>query len=383
MVSLVRRGQAQRAVARRFGVPVSTVQHWVRRARAQPLAAVDFCDQRGGPARPANRTPAPIERRVLAARAALQAGALGFVGAQAIADTLRGALGQKLPSVRTIGRILQRHGVLDRHARRRQSAPPPGWYLPAVAAQRAELESFDVIEDLRLEGGPLLSVLTARALWGPRAAAWPQERCGAAEIIAALLAHWRAQGLPDYAQFDNDTRFQGGHNHPDVFGRVVRLCLQLGVVPVFAPPAEHGFQNLIESFNALWQAKVWARFHHADLPALRALNERFLLAWHRRHARQEPLTRRRKFPARFGLDWQAPLRGLLIYLRRCDERGRVRLLGRRFEVDAQWPHRLVRAEVDLEAHVLRFYRLRRKDPADQSLIATQPYHPPQRRFLTT
>ena len=33
-----------------------------------------------------------------------------------------------------------------------------------------------------------------------------------------------------------------------------------------------------------------------------------------------------------------------------------------------WVHRLVRAEVDLTAGTIRFYRLRRREPGDQPLI---------------
>jgi hypothetical protein len=54
---------------------------------------------------------------------------------------------------------------------------------------------------------------------------------------AALVAHGRELGLPAYAQFDNDTVFQGAHQYPDTIGRVARLCLSLHVVPMFAPPA--------------------------------------------------------------------------------------------------------------------------------------------------
>ena len=55
----------------------------------------------------------------------------------------------------------------------------------------------------------------------------------------------------------HDTRFQGPHAQPDAIGTVVKFCLSLGVVPVFAPPREHGMQNAIESFNGRWQANVW------------------------------------------------------------------------------------------------------------------------------
>jgi len=42
--------------------------------------------------------------------------------------------------------------------------------------------------------------------------------------------------MPDYAQFDNGTVFQGPHQYPDAVGSATRMCLLLGVVPVFALP---------------------------------------------------------------------------------------------------------------------------------------------------
>jgi len=55
-------------------------------------------------------------------------------------------------------------------------------------------------------------------------------------------------------------------------------------------------------------------------------------------------------------------------VRRTDAEGRAEVLGRAFEVDRSWAHRLVRAEVDLDAGKIRFYRLRRREPGDQPLI---------------
>ena len=57
-----------------------------------------------------------------------------------------------------------------------------------------------------------------------------------------------------------------------------------------------------------------------------------------------------------------------MYVRRTDATGRAEVLGRSFEVDVRWVHRLVRAEVDLKAGTIRFYRLRRREPGDQPLI---------------
>lgn len=53
------------------------------------------------------------------------------------------------------------------------------------------------------------------------------------------------------------------------------------------------------------------------------------------------------------------------------------------EVDPQWVHRLVRAEVDLAAHQIRCYRLRRLAPQEQPLLKTFRYKFPNKRFHPT
>ena len=172
---------------------------------------------------------------------------LGEFGARAIRDALEARGLRPVPAVRTINRILDRRGALDGRRRVRRPAPPPGWYLPDVAARRAELDSFDIVEGLVIKGGPQVEVLNAISLHGGLVASWPMAASVTAKAaVEALIEHWRAVGLPGYAQFDNDTIFQGPHQHTDVVGRVMRLCLSLGVVPVFVPPREPGFQAAIE-----------------------------------------------------------------------------------------------------------------------------------------
>ena len=151
-----------------------------------------------------------------------------------------------------------------------------------MAARDAEIDSFDVVAGLVIEGGPQVEVLTGIAVQGGLVAAWPMLAVTALATVDALVEHWRTWGLPAFAQFDHDTRFQGPHQHPDAVGRVIRLCLALDVVPVFAPPREMGFQAAIEGFNAQWQANVWARFHHASLPDLQGRSARYIAAHHRR-----------------------------------------------------------------------------------------------------
>jgi hypothetical protein len=382
MVAAVRRGTPLRAVARAFRVHLRTVQRWVERAAGKRLDRVDWSDRPAGPRQALRRTAREVEDLVLTVRRELRASSdLGEFGAAAIHRELVARKVAPVPSVRTINRILARRGALDARHRVRHKPPPRGWYLPDVAAKQLELDQFDAIEGLRIKDGPEVEVFTAIALHSGLIAVWPGESVSAASVRTCLVEHWRAVGLPGYAQFDNDTRFQGPHQHADVISSVMRLCLSLGVVPVFAPPRESGFQAAIESLNGRWQAKVWARFQHESLPALQAQSAKYVAASRARGAvRLEGAPARRPFPAAWHLDLQAHPHGRIVFLRRTTEQGTVQVLGHTFVVDALWPHRLVRCDVDLDAAVIRFYRLRRREPDDQPLLGEVPYVLPQRRF---
>ena len=324
-----------------------------------------------------------MEDRILAVRKELREfSVLGEYSACAIRDELvyRGV--DSVPSIRTIGLILHRRGALDKSRRIRRPPPPKGWYLPAVARCEAELDSFDVVQGLVIEGGIDVQVLNGISLHGRLAASWPLSAITAKVTVEKLTTHWQECGLPGYVQFDNDTRFQGAHQHKDSFSRVMRLCLSLKVVPVFAPVYEHGFQAAVESYNGLWQAKVWSRFHHHDIPQLQGRSQLYVKAHRARTSgRRELAPARNEFPGAWELDLQAPLRGRVIFLRRTDAAGNVHLLGRRFSVSNVWLYRLVRCEVNLDEHKISFFTLRRSKPKDHDLVKTIYYTPPTRSFI--
>jgi hypothetical protein len=381
MVAAVRRGQSLRAVAQQFGVGVATVAYWVERAEGQRLDRVDFADRSRAPQQ-TRRTARALEDRVLQARKELAQSDLGAIGAGAIRQALVDQGVAQVPSVRTINRILDRRGALDGTHRTRRPPPPTGWYLPDVAAGRAELDSIDIVEGLVLKDGPHVEVLNAVSLHGGLPASWPVESPVTSErTVAALVEHWRAAGLPGYAQFDNDMIFHGTHRYPDALGRVLRLCLSLGVVPVLVPPRETGFQAMIESYNGWWQAKVWSRFQHDNLADLQGHSQRYVAALRRqRAARIEAGPDRRAFPAGWELNLRKRPVGRLVYLRRSNPGSEVTVLGKPWPLGQVWPNRLVRCEVNLDTDKIRFFTLRRKEPTSQPLILEADYRLPNRGF---
>jgi len=382
MVAAIRQHQTIRAVARRFGVSTSTVLYWVERAKGQRLDRVDWHDRSRVPHH-TRRTEVGLEDEVLHVRRQLQRDSdLGACGAVVIQQALREQGHTHLPSVRTINRILRRRGALDGRIRVRRPPPPRGWYLPDLAKARAELDSFDIVEGLVIKDGPQVEILNGVSLHGGLPMSWPVVAPVTAKmVVTSMLEHWREVGLPRYAQFDNDMIFQGTHRYPDALGRVIRTCLSLGVVPVFVPPREMGFQAAMESYNGWWQARVWLRFEHATVEGLCDRSGRHVTALRQHWAAQiEAAPARRPFPVGWKLDLQARPQGRLIYLRRTDGQGGVEVLGQRWQVPGTWPHRLVRVEVDLSHDRLRFYTLRRREPKNQPRVLEVPYQLPKRRF---
>lgn len=381
MVRRVRAKESLRSVAKRFEVSLSHVQRWVARAARERLDRVDWSDRPAGCGVPSNRAKPRIEKFVLALRRELKdKSALGEYGAAAIRVEMLRRGHASVPSLRTIGRILVRRGALGGRERRRHPPPPRGWYLPRLAAGKAELESFDIVDTLPIKGQGTVEVLNCVSLLGGLVGSWPLRRITSKAAVVAILEHWQDKGLPVYAQFDNDTVFQGAHQFADTMGRVIRLCLALGVTPVFAPPQENGFQASIENYNGLWQKKVYARFRHRSLEELQSRSNDYIAARRHRDADRIDAVARRAFPNRFVLDLQAPLRGTVIFLRRASPNGVVTVLGHKYDVGMDWAHKLVRAEVDLDRDRIRLFGLRRKDPTRQPLLASVRYKMPHKPF---
>ena len=331
---------------------------------------VDWSDRPGGNPDPV-RTSAAHEAAILALREWLrQHCPLGECGAAAIRRRLLAAE-KPAPCERTIARILARHGV-TRLQRQRRPAPPPGWYLPTLAAAQAELDSFDFVEGLAFRGGSHFDALTAISLWGslssasilPGGAKGPRTR----QLIAT---HWRKWGLPGYVQFDNDPIFQGSHGHPAHLGRIVHFCLCLGVIPIFTPPREQGFQNKLESFNAYWQQKVWQRRHFRNHGQLARYNAAFLRAHQAKHAsRRDAAPSRTAFPSVLP---RVPSADRVIFLRRADHSATASLCGQSFRLPHSHAHRLVRCEWHRRTKQLFVFALHRRHPHDQQLLRQLPW----------
>lgn len=283
------------------------------------------------------------------------------------------------PHPRTIERALGRIGCLDKSKRTRRKPPPSGWYLPPLRTASRELDSFDTVEGLRIAGGPFVEVFNGISLHGCLALSEPvAETVKTDDVLRFLVRHWRTYGLPAYAQFDNAPIFSGSPKARGISGRVARLCLALGVTPVYAPPYEFGFQAQIEAYNGQWQEKVWSRFVHAELSRLRQRSRSYVQARNARAKRRiAEAPSRQVFPDGFSFPSGRATNGIVIFIRRLTDEGRVALLNKTFTVCMDWANRLCRCEYDLEKEQFSFYQLRRKAPEHQPLLAQINYAAPE------
>ena len=371
----VRRGQSLRQVAEQFHVGKSTVERWCKRAEGQRLDRVDWNDRPAGTPMPANRVAAEVEQCVLMLRKQLKDNrSLGEHGADAILREMQQRECPVLPSRATVNRILKRHGQIDGRQRKRFKPPPAGWYLKPLAKKIAELDQFDYIEDLYITGGKIFQVLNAISLHGGLVGSWPMMRMTSENTVQKLVEFWSDFGLPDYAQFDNATIFQGSR-WPDSLGKVVRCCLSLGVTPVFVPPRETGFQASVESYNGRWERGVWKRFRFENLAGVQRQSEQYVDAVRTKNQeRYDASPTRWQVPKEWTLNYATRPKGKVIFIRRTTNEECVEVMGHHWLVPGAGTHKLVRADVDLTKNSIAFYRLRRREPNVHELIATADYH---------
>ena len=289
-IDLLRRGTRFAATAAAVGRGQAWLAKWWARYRREGRGGLR--DRSRAPRRVRRRTAPRLVALVLRIRAELVAHrtprtAFAGRGADAIRWELEQRGLRRLPSRRTIERLLARHGCTRRAPRRRRGGGRP---CPAPRAQAVgDVQQTDLVGPRHLRGprGVTRCFAFHTLEYVSRAVATSYYADKSAEAWCAhLLRAWRALGLLRVSQLDNELGVVGGTPHGFSFSPVVRLGLLLGVHWWFIPPGEPGRNPDIESFNGLWEARVLWRHRCPDLPALRRTSARFGRYYHARPHRQ-------------------------------------------------------------------------------------------------
>ena len=202
-------------------------------------------------ASPHNRTPEEMEQAVLRIRQLLEKRPYALVGAPSIRKEFEALNFHDTPSIRTIERVLQRHGLTTpRH--RDIFQPIVKEYPQPKSKQSNELHQLDLVGPRYFKGDNTkyyYSVLKDTFDQAVYIELMSSRR--SSEILETLVHGWQRLGIPHQLQLDNSLEFRGSNRWPRSFSKIIRLCLLLGVEVIFIPEGMACRNGSVENFNGL------------------------------------------------------------------------------------------------------------------------------------
>ena len=270
-----------------------------------------------------------------------------------------------LPSLRTINRILDRHGLTHRRTGR---YVPKGTPYPALLAKAPnDAHQVDLVGPRYLKGPLRFYSLNAVDLATARSGFQPIFSRSAQDVIDGIGSLWHRLGVPHHVQVDNELPFFGSTRYPRGMGPLIRLCLHHRVEPWFIPVSEPWRNGVVEKLNDHYQQKFLDKVPMTTETELRASSLAFE---HKHNSRyrysklggKTPLTAlaERNVQLRFPGDTQAPRHPLpkpetgryhIVRLIRSD--CRLNLFGERFAVSPDLQHEYVVAAIDVKEQRLK------------------------------
>ena len=188
------------------------------------------------------------------------------------------------------------------------------------------------------------------------------------QIASSLLRCWKAVGLPDFLQLDNELSFRGSNRHPRSPGLVIRLCLHFGVQPVFIPLGEPWRNGVIEKFNDTYNRKFFRRQWFASYLMLKRQSKNFQ-RFHNKHHRYsclkgktplEVIQKDRFKPVKLGGNTKLPdldsiPDGNIILIRFIRSDRILDIFGEKFKVSKSLVYSYVKAVIVTKIHTLQLY----------------------------
>ena len=239
-------GEQVTTIARSMGYSRQWVHKWIQRHEGSD----DGSDwQQSRPTNPES-SPRQLTKEIVEAikmmRLSLYNKGL-FCGAQAIEWELKETGMERVPSLRSINRILSREELTHR---RTGSYEPKGKKYPVLVANEVnQVHQTDYVGPCYLNGPVRFYSLNSVDLATARCAISPVLNKAGQNTVDAIWSSWCRLGIPNHQQVDNESVFFGSRQHPRGMGNLIRLCLLNEVQPWFIPMAEPWRNGVVEKFN--------------------------------------------------------------------------------------------------------------------------------------
>lgn len=318
-----------------------------------------------------NRTPPYIERAVVSVRRRLAARATPQtrytqVGAAQIRGELEALGYTPLPCLRTIERIVCRAGL---------SCPPlrlaprvSRTEYPGPQAQDAnQVHQVDGVGPRYLKGDSTrYYFLVCKDAFDQSVYIEFVDNRKMDTVLVFLVAAWQRLGLPEKVQFDNGREFCGFGNSAQYLSRVIRLCLRLGVEPVFIPEGNPQHNGSVENFNGWFQPlllhKPFSRpgdVRRELRRLVQTVNEVHIQPrlGHQTAAQYRRGKQLRKLPADFSVEGEKlPIAaGKVTFIRLVSAKGHIRILEQPFKVGKRLKFQYVKATLSTRRKSLKVY----------------------------
>lgn len=254
-VRLHLQGVSKTEISKRLKKSRRWVYRWVGRYdRKKETKSLE--DRSSAPQNRKEIYPQKIKDMVIRSRKARKSGRRRYpyalVSAEAIHYELRELGVSPLPPPRTIHFWLKQANEIEERQKPRKASNPT---YPLLSCQ-----AVNDVHELDLKGPFYLQnssqkyyLVVVRDIFGKKVALRVLKEKEMEAIIDFLVESWQEIGLPKFLQMDNALEFRGSNAHPRSLSRLVRVCLDVNVQPVFIPTGEPWRNGVIENLNGLIQ----------------------------------------------------------------------------------------------------------------------------------
>jgi putative transposase len=360
-IRLTLQGQSRQAILARIPRSPAWLSKWLHRFDKHGWPGLRSRSR--SPLHQRGRYSERIRRLVVTTRQRLLKRRVSLRGPQAIQDELRQAhLLRPVPSLATIKRILH-----DAHLIHPAHPPKRGYFPQPKPTTTYVLHAMDWTARYLRGGAKLFVFHTVDVQTHSLAQTLHTDKRGAT-VQAHALSAWQQLGLPDGLQLDNDAAFNGGYKVPRVFGAFVRLCLYLGIEPIFLPVGEPKRNSVVERLHGLWSQTFWRTHRFDSLAEVRRAAPQFVQFYtHRYHPpalqgatpgqAQEQVRRRQLRAVEVAkLPSELPLTaGRVHFLRLVNAQGQITLLNETWSVGKRLAGQYVWTTINTARRRLQIY----------------------------
>jgi len=222
------------------------------------------------------KTSAETEKKVIKIRKLLAESKLSQMGALNVQYQLQILQENEIYQVWTINRILRRNHLVSPREKRYQPKGKPYPVFPNRPLMPNTLHQFDIVGPRYIKGNGCFYAQNLMDIASHRAAVNPKRSKIHQEVALSLKDTWETIGIPPFLQLDNQLCYRGSNRYPRSSGLVIKLCLLLGVQPIFIPLSEPWRNGCIEKFQATFQHRFFRKIKKLPMASER-LSQRFLL----------------------------------------------------------------------------------------------------------